>query len=253
VSCVIFSGPSLAPSEAERRFPRAHCQRPAACGDIYRAHQAGARSIVLIDGYFEHARSVWHKEILWALLHGTRVYGAASLGALRAVELERFGMLGVGRIFEWFRDAILEDDDEVTLVHENGARNYEAKSEPLVNIRVTLAKAVANELLRYDTAVRLVELQKQRFYALRSYADMLECARNDGQGLDESTLTRWLESERVDQKRSDALAAVERARADLEAPDLQPAVLRCDFEFSYTEAWHEFVRREASARGPQLT
>ena len=39
------------------------------------------------------------------------------MGALRAAELHAFGMRGVGRIFEAFRDGELEDDDEVAVVH----------------------------------------------------------------------------------------------------------------------------------------
>lgn len=36
---------------------------------------------------------------------------------LRAAELHSFGMEGVGRILESYRDGILTDDDEVALVH----------------------------------------------------------------------------------------------------------------------------------------
>ena len=37
---------------------------------------------------------------------GVPVFGAASMGALRAAELHEFGMRGIGRIFEAFRDGV---------------------------------------------------------------------------------------------------------------------------------------------------
>jgi hypothetical protein len=39
------------------------------------------------------------------------------MGALRAAELHTFGMVGVGRVFEGYRDGVYEDDDEVAVVH----------------------------------------------------------------------------------------------------------------------------------------
>ena len=61
--------------------------------------------IGVIDGYFEIVPTVWHKEILWAMQAGIHVYGAASIGALRAAELDVFGMRGIGRIYEGFATA----------------------------------------------------------------------------------------------------------------------------------------------------
>jgi len=41
--------------------------------------------IGVIDGYLRWA-TVWHKEILWAMAEGIHVFGAASIGALRAAD-----------------------------------------------------------------------------------------------------------------------------------------------------------------------
>src|SRR6188508_3485280 len=102
-SAVVFVGPTLAIAEARAALPEARFLPPARRGDVYRACSGRPASIALIDGYFEQQLSVWHKEILWALSQGIRVYGAASMGALRAAELEAFGMVGVGTIFSLFR------------------------------------------------------------------------------------------------------------------------------------------------------
>ena len=58
------------------------------------------------------------------LARGTRVIGGASLGALRAVELERFGMAGIGGIFHAYRSGAMVRDDAVMLVHAPAELGY---------------------------------------------------------------------------------------------------------------------------------
>ena len=54
---------------------------PASQGDVYAATRFRPWAIGIVDGYFERVPAVWHKEILWAMSQGVRVYGAASMGA----------------------------------------------------------------------------------------------------------------------------------------------------------------------------
>jgi hypothetical protein len=77
--------------------PGIEIRPPAVQGDILDAVRAGVCAIGLIDGHFEFAAPVWHKEILFALSIRVRVLGAANRGALRASECAAFGMVGVGR------------------------------------------------------------------------------------------------------------------------------------------------------------
>ena len=114
---------------------------PAGVGDIARAVRRGPRAIALIDGMFERVLPVWHKEILWAMARGVHVFGAASMGALRAAELHAFGMQGVGRIFEAYRYGELEADDEVAVLHGPADLGFVAVTEALVNVRATLRRA----------------------------------------------------------------------------------------------------------------
>ena len=69
---------------------------------MLRASRERVQRIAIIDGYFERMAAVWHKEILVALEKGIAVWGAASMGALRAAELAPFGMVGVGAIYQAF-------------------------------------------------------------------------------------------------------------------------------------------------------
>ncbi len=239
---VVFAGPTLPADESQAFLPEATCSGPAACGDVALAARE-YDAIAIIDGYFHQRLSVWHKEILWALSRGVRVYGAASMGALRAAELLDFGMVGVGQVFEWFRDGVLEDDDEVAIVHETAERGYVARSDAMVNVRATLGRARASGVVSRGTAEQLVALGKSMFFAQRSFPALLAAAEARAVGGAElAALGRWLRDPRnlVDQKRSDAIALLRRVKQDLvETRAPEPP----SFVFQYTEAWHELTRR----------
>jgi hypothetical protein len=207
---IVFLGPTLDRAEAARLLPARYLP-PVACGDVVRALRFRPKVIAIVDGVFEHTGSVWHKEILFALDKGVAVFGAASMGALRAAELAPFGMRGVGRIFEAYRDGACTDDDEVAVLHAGGSGAQAALSEPLVNIRATLERAVAERIVPADVAERVVACAKATFYQERSLKHAVERARP---GLAEGgRLDRLLHFAAsggyVDQKKLDALALIE--------------------------------------------
>ncbi|NER31958.1 MAG: hypothetical protein F6J89_31220, partial [Symploca sp. SIO1C4] len=114
---VIFLGPSLPRAEA-REIVDAVYLPPAKQSDLISAVTTYKPDIIaLIDGVFLSYPSVWHKEILYALQQGVAVYGASSMGALRAAETSDFGMVGVGAIYRMYASGELIDDDEVALIH----------------------------------------------------------------------------------------------------------------------------------------
>src|SRR6266446_11006066 len=159
MNAVIFAGPSLPPS-LRPPDPALIWRPPIRQGELYRAALTGPAIIGIIDGYFEVTPTVWHKEILWAMVQGIHVYGSASIGALRAAELYPFGMKGVGRIFEAFRDGILEDDDEVAVLHGPEELGYPPLTEAMVNIRATLAEAVRCDVIRPELTERFIAVAK---------------------------------------------------------------------------------------------
>jgi hypothetical protein len=106
-------------------------------GSIFQAVQSGYRRIGLVDGLFGTVPSVWHKEILYAIAMGAEVVGAASMGALRAAELDQFGMVGIGVIYRCYRREILIDDDEVSVLHAIGAMGFAPLTIPMINLRLT--------------------------------------------------------------------------------------------------------------------
>jgi hypothetical protein len=97
---VAFLGPSLPAAEALRIVPEVDIWPPICQGDLTTVvERLRPRAVLIVDGAFSQSLSVWHKEILHALHLGIRVVGASSTGALRAAELDRFGMEGVGEIY----------------------------------------------------------------------------------------------------------------------------------------------------------
>jgi len=240
VTIHVFAGPTLSAREVRERLPGALVSGPVKFGDVYRATRRNPTAIAIIDGYFERVAATWHKEILWAMSEGVHVFGASSMGALRAAELCDFGMVGVGSIFEAFRDGELEDDDEVAVAHGDESTGFVPVSDALVNIRVTLRRAATEGVLQSGSAEALVGLAKRIFYADRSYPALLEAGA--AAGLDALELSRfrvWVGVGRVDQKRADAERLLEQLRAFRE---LDPKPKRVEYFFEATDAWHEAQR-----------
>ncbi len=235
MSAVIFVGPTLPPRDRPRD-PALVWRPPVRQGELYRAACEGPAIIGVIDGYFEAAPTVWHKEILWAMAQGIHVFGAASIGALRAAELDGFGMRGVGRVYEAFRHGRLEDDDEVAVLHGPEELGYPAVTEATVNIRATVAAAVAERVIAPETAARLIAAAKALFYKERTYAAMLRAAPER----ERAAFIEWLPHGRVDRKRLDAEAMIAAIRAELAAGTVP---LRVSYTLAESAAWRAARRR----------
>jgi hypothetical protein len=109
----LFVGPSLPDATRLAEDTDIHVAPPVAGGNLLRLTAASGDVVGIVDGHFHQTHAVRHKEILALLGRGVRVLGAASIGALRAAELDRFGMEGIGEIYRNYRDGVLEADDEV--------------------------------------------------------------------------------------------------------------------------------------------
>ena len=236
MTVVIFSGPSLPRSEVED-VEGFVWRPPLRQGDLYRAALDRPVALGVVDGFFE-TPTVWHKEILWALSEGIQVYGAGSIGAVRAVELETFGMQGIGRIFEMFRDRELEDDDEIAVLHAPEELGYAPVTEAMVNVRATLAQAVGKSLLKPNCMAQIVTAAKALFYKERTWSAILSAATSKSDPA-RGTLATWLPNGRVDQKRLDARAMLDRVRADLKKG--LPPSCAC-FTLAHTVAWEAAVQ-----------
>jgi hypothetical protein len=248
---VVFAGPTISAPEVMRELP-CICLPPSRQGDVWRAVRAHNPSVIgLIDGVFLDQPAVWHREILWALAQGVHVYGAASMGALRAAELNVFGMRGVGRVFAAYRDGIwpgfpepFEDDDEVAVVHAPPEAGGACLSDAMVDVRATLLAAEADQVIDRQACVALAAAIKRLHFSRRTRAVL---------GHQEPGLRDWLPGGFVAQKRLDALALLQALAACQAGPQtpFQP-----QFRFERALVWERFESRalkaERDARGHEL-
>jgi len=209
LSAVVFLGPSLDRATA-RSILAADYRPPAARGDITQAVSEGAPVIGLIDGVFFQESSAGHREILAALKEGVRVVGASSMGALRAAELHTLGMEGVGEVYRMYRDEVLISDDEVALAFD--PESFIALSEPLVNIRATLDRAVAEGVIDREAGEVLLSAAMALYYPDRTYPRLVREAKRSADPETLARFGRWVEKGAVDLKRRDAIQALERIR-----------------------------------------
>jgi len=161
----IYLGPSLDRAEALSILDASYLP-PICRGDLAKLpEQTGI--VGIIDGEFFQNLAVSPKEVVAALDRGIKVFGAASMGALRAAETCHFGTVGVGEIFRMFCDGVLDGDDEVALAYDRGS--YAHYSEPLVNIRRALEIAVSKSVIDEQERQQLVEKMKSYYFPDRSY------------------------------------------------------------------------------------
>jgi len=244
---VVFAGPSL--PDARLHAGAIDVRGPAAVGDMAKAVIEGATAIGLIDGFFENVASVWHKEILFALSEGVQVFGAASMGALRAAECAPFGMIGVGAVFAAYAGGTIVDDDAVGQVHGPEELDYIALSDPLVNIAATLDVLQREHLIADDEAAAIRGAAWAMFFKDRTYANVLAAAASLT-GSRRAEIARLIDIHRRDLKREDALALLARVTA---APDSRVAP-PSDWRFEETQIWrrlrdqwrNEVNRRESA-------
>ena len=204
---IIYLGPSLSQDEAEAILPAGpevqYCP-PVRRGDLAGAIAAGPKIIAIIDGLFFENAAVGHREILGALKAGILVVGSSSMGALRAAELSPFGMEGIGEVYRRYQTGLIESDDEVALICDPVSNI--ALSEALVNIRITLEKALSSGVIDEKEQSALLHAAKHQYYPDRTWPQVIRGAGLSSTRID--AILSWVRTSGVDQKQDDARAAL---------------------------------------------
>jgi len=236
----VFLGPSCPLNEAKGHLASADYFPPAARGSFYDIVNDGYRVIVLIDGLFYGKLSVWHKEILYALDSGIEVIGASSMGALRAAELDGTGITGVGTIYGWYRDGVIDGDDEVALLHEGSEDGFSSLTIPLVNLRWCLMRAVAEGAIDQQSEALIIERSRQMCFTDRSIDVILQPL----EGVVDIVAVKKAFASAEDLKKADAILALKLAaeRAPFTAP-LKVSALR-EYEYSHVNLGIEYYLNE---------
>jgi TfuA protein len=205
---VIFTGNSITHEEA-RTILQANYQPPVRRFQLEKFVQQGYKFIGIIDGIFFDRAAVGHREILSALNAGVKVVGGASMGALRASELDTHGMIGVGKVYEWYRDGVIESDDEVAV--STNPDTFEPISIPLVNMRETLKAAFISGVISEKEYNDLLKLAIDTYYPDRSYLGLVKEGVKKGLIPEEKKklILDFCKGNQVDVKREDAILVLE--------------------------------------------
>ena len=173
---IIYTGLSL-PFDEAKEILDSHgdieviYRRPIQRGDLELALKENPNIIAIIDGVFHQNSAVGHKEILNVMKKGIEVYGASSMGALRASELDSLGMIGIGYCYEQYANGVIDSDDDVAVMLDG--ETLEALSVPLINMRYIFDNAVSENIITEDEKDELLQIAKKTFYPKRNYAQTL--------------------------------------------------------------------------------
>jgi hypothetical protein len=218
-STVVFLGPSLDSKEAATHL-QARYLPPIRRGDLPTVIADGARSIGIVDGEFGQSLAVSVMEVCSGLKQGVHMWGAASMGALRAAECQFMGMLGVGWIFQKYVEGSLRADDEVALLFD--PLSHRAITIPLVNVRWAVQIAIEEGMIPGSSESALIEFARTVRFADRTHESLLEATSGSPFNTEMRTLVEFMKKDplRTDRKRLDALLLLETMQASI--PLLNP-------------------------------
>ena len=173
---IVYTGLSLPFDEAKEILDSTDdveviYKKPIQRGDLGPALRQRPDIIAIIDGVFHQNSAVGHKEILNVINSGVRVYGASSMGALRASELDSLGMIGIGYVYNQYSTGEVDSDDDVAVMLDS--ETLEALSEPLINMRYVFTNAVRENIISEDEKNELLDIAKETYYPKRSYSQTL--------------------------------------------------------------------------------
>jgi hypothetical protein len=228
---VAFAGPSLYGIEVDTTG--IVLRGPAVQGDITHAVTMGATVIGLIDGAFASVAAVWHKEILFALSVGVEVYGASSMGALRAAECAAFGMIPVGKIAQAYLSGEIDDDAAVALTMGPAELGWQPFTEPLVDAIATLDHLRSLGQLDQHQHARLLATAKSLHFTVRTPDTIVSGCYAGGEA---ARLRLAYGRHHVPQKQLDAIELIRRLQQRPHTPSPPPV-----WHFEPSPMWRSFA------------
>ncbi|MFT3873714.1 MAG: TfuA-like protein [Nocardioides sp.] len=187
-------------------LPNAEVHPPVSHGDPLRIDVVEGDTLAIIDGLFFQSSAVRHKELLYLIERGVRVVGASSMGALRAAELNRFGMRGIGQVYEAYAAGTLIADDEVAVVHGDADEGWISYSDPLVNLRAAAERAELDGTLNAVEAAGFVATARSLHFGRRRARDLVRLCERSGVFTSRTAerFREWLITEPWNAKQEDA-------------------------------------------------
>ena len=201
---VVFIGPSLPLNDA-REILDAEYYPPVARDDVAILLNDPPDIIGIIDGVFHQQPAVSHREILRALEAGGIIVGGSSMGALRSAELDYAGMIGIGEVYQSYRDGKIESDDDVAIVFN--PETHELFSEALVSMNYNFQMAKKEGIITASDVKNLYETAKNIYYPQRTYTRVLKNSNLEDDKKKE--LKDYLANNGIDIKAEDAKKVLE--------------------------------------------
>ena len=199
---VVFIGPSLSINDAKKILD-AEYHPPVARDDIAALLNDPPDIIGIIDGVFHQQPAVSHREILRALEAGVIIVGGSSMGALRSAELDYAGMIGVGMVYQNYRDGVIESDVAIVFNPET----HELFSEALVSMNHNFQRAEKEGIITSGDVENLYQTAKRIYYPQRTYTRVLKDAKLNEYKKKE--LKKYLANNGIDIKAEDAKKVLE--------------------------------------------
>ena len=216
---IIFVGPSLSLQKARKIFD-ADYRGPAKKGDLLVLSASSLISLKnqpneinfvgLIDGLFLQDYPPTPIEVFQLLSNKNfRVVGGASIGALRAVELEKFGMVGIGKVFELFKNGTTNADDEVAVTFHPGD-GVSIQSEAMIDIRFNLFIANKKNIITKRTKHIIAKTAKSIYFPYRNYSNIIEETRTKYPELSREldSFSSYINHHRLSLKEIDAIKVI---------------------------------------------
>ena len=209
----VFAGPSIELVDEVVRS-RAVLHPPVRHGDLTRLaadHRPGI--LLIVDGVFGFEMAITPREIRQMIEAGWRVFGAASMGAMRAAELWPQGMIGLGDIYTLFRTGGLKSDADVAVLFGGDALREITIS--MVQVRFLIQYLRHFHGLSGLDARRMQALANSIYWAERDEAALIRSWQASGVG--ETNIARFaalLRDPRLHPKKRDAAYAMASLVAD---------------------------------------
>lgn len=206
MTIAIYTGLSISFEEA-KSILNAKYYPPIKRGDIDKLllEEDDIEIIGIIDGVFHQSPAVSHKEILKALKQDITVVGGASMGALRACELYPYGMIGIGNIFNDYKNGVIDSDDDVSVALNPDT--LEQLSQPWINLKYNFDNAKKDNIITQKEEDELLEIAKNTYYPKRSFEYTIKNSSLSQESI--TTLINYIKNNKIDIKHDDARKVIE--------------------------------------------
>ncbi|RWN98054.1 MAG: hypothetical protein EOS06_25130 [Mesorhizobium sp.] len=212
---IVFIGPTASREDVLSVLPDALVARPCRRGDLYRYRILKHSIFLIIDGVFGGSLAVPPREVIDVIKDGAVVIGASSMGALRSADCYPAGALGIGIVYRLYRRRAISSEDEVAVTFRED-RPYPSLTDPLINIRVALRRAVNLGVMTTADGVSIVAAAKSTHYSHRTWS----AAFKDAGVIPPMATQEFLKG--ADAKRQDAKLAFRRLEKWLRTGALRP-------------------------------